>query len=65
LLEAEKPAPADVLIAHLDAIKAIILENARGTDNLLAKALVEALEEFGTIWILPASGNNSESSLDL
>jgi hypothetical protein len=63
LLEADKPAPSEVLTAHIDAIKAIVVENARGADNPLAEALVEALEEFTNIWISPASGNNSESSL--
>lgn len=63
LLQAEKPAPADVIVAHVDAIRAIIVENARGLDNPLATALVEALEEFGDIWISAISGNNSESSL--
>lgn len=62
LLEADRPAPADVIIAHVDAIRAIVLESARGTGNPLAKALVEALEEFGNIWIVPAAGNYSESS---
>jgi Hpt domain len=63
LLEANKPAQVEVLTAHVDAIKAIILENARGIGNSLAKALVEALEEYGNIWTLPVAGNNSESSL--
>lgn len=63
LLEADRPAPADVIVAHVDAIRAIILENARGTGNPLASALVEALEEFGNIWIAPTAGNYSESSL--
>lgn len=65
LLQAEKPAPADVIVAHVDAIRAIIIENARGTDNPLARALVEALEEFGDLWASPLSGNKSESSLSL
>lgn len=64
LLEADKSAPVDVLVSHIDAIKAIILENARGTENPLAMSLVQALEEFGEIWICGESGKNSESSCD-
>jgi hypothetical protein len=63
LLESDRPAAPEVLTAHVDAINAIIVENARGVANPLANALVDALEEFGNIWISPADGNYSESSL--
>jgi hypothetical protein len=59
LLDSETPAPADVMMAHVDAFKAIVSENARGTDNPLAMALVEALEEFGNLWFSQDSGNHS------
>ena len=62
LLEASRPAPVEILISHVDAIRAIISENARGTGSSLAIALVEALEEYGNIWITGKSGNISESS---
>jgi hypothetical protein len=62
LLEAGTLAPADVLVSHIDAIRAIVVEDARGTENLLASSLVQALEEFGEIWIAGESGKNSESS---
>lgn len=64
LLEADVPAPSDVLVSHIDAIRAIVLEDARGTENALAKSLVQALEEFGEIWTAGESGKNSESSSD-
>jgi HPt (histidine-containing phosphotransfer) domain-containing protein len=62
LLEMERGPPPDVLTAHIDAIRAIVSENAKAMTSELAIALVDALEEFGRIWSSPDFGNGSESS---
>lgn len=55
LLEFDRPAPTAVLIAHVDAIRAIVGSGARGAGDALSNELVETLEEFGALWRTPAS----------
>lgn len=62
LLEGEPSPPPEVLTAHVDAIRAIVSEDARAMTSPLAVALTEALEEFGRVWSASDFGNGSESS---
>lgn len=63
LLEAGHAGPADILVAHIEALRAIVSDRAKGLENDLAVALVEALEQYGSLWSSRNAGNHSESNL--